>query len=141
VQRKILLVLIAAIALGTAGAAGWYFTKHRAVSTDTLTLYGNVDIRQVQLAFNGSERVATMVVREGDQVRKGQLLATLDTTRLESNVKLQQAQLASQQQQVARLEAGSRPEEILKAQDDVEAARIAADNASLTYLRQKDLVA
>ena len=141
VQRKILLVLIAAIALGTAGAAAWYFSNHRAAGDHTLTLYGNVDIRQVQLAFNGSERIATMVAREGDPVKKGQLLATLDTVRLENNVKLQQAQLASQQQQVARLEAGSRPEEILKAQADVDAAFIAADNARQTYLRQKDLVA
>jgi HlyD family secretion protein len=141
VQRKILLVLIAAAALGIVGAVAWYFTNHRPVGGQALTLYGNVDIRQVQLAFNGSERIATMQAREGDPVRKGQLLATLDTVRLASNVDLQQAQLASQQQQVARLEAGSRPEEILKAQADVEAARIAADNARQTYLRQKDLVA
>jgi HlyD family secretion protein len=141
VQRKILVVLIAAIALGTVGAAAWYFSNHRAAGDHTLTLYGNVDIRQVQLAFNGSERIATMQVREGEQVHKGQLLATLDTARLASNVDLQQAQLASQQQQVARLEAGSRPEEILKAQADVEAARIAADNAAQTYQRQKELVA
>jgi HlyD family secretion protein len=38
------------------------------------------------------------------------------------------------------LEAGSRPEEIRKAQADVEAARIDADNAERTYLRQKALV-
>jgi len=141
VQRKILLVILVAVALGAAGAAGWYFFHHRAVSNDELTLYGNVDIRQVQLAFNGSERIATMQVREGEPVHKGQLLATLDTARLASNVDLQQAQLASQQQQVARLEAGSRPEEILKAQADVEAARITADNATHTYQRLQELVA
>jgi HlyD family secretion protein len=141
VQRKILLVILVSAVLGAAGAAGWYFFHHRAVSNDELTLYGNVDIRQVQLAFNSSERIATMQAREGEQVHKGQLLATLDTARLSSNVDLQQAQLASQQQQVARLEAGSRPEEILKAQSDVEAARITADNAAQTYQRQKELVA
>ena len=141
VQRKILIVLLIAAVLGAVGAAGWYFTHRRAVGDHALTLYGNVDIRQVQLAFNGSERIATMQVREGEQVHKGQLLATLDTVRLASNVNLQQAQLASQQQVVARLEAGSRPEEILKAQADVEAARIAADNAAQTYQRQKELVA
>jgi HlyD family secretion protein len=141
VQRKILFVLLVSVALGVAGAAGWYFTNHRAVSNDALTLYGNVDIRQVQLAFNASERIATMRASEGEPVKKGQLLATLDTARLASNVELQQAQLASQQQVVARLEAGSRPEEIGKAQADAEAARIAADNASQNYQRQKDLVA
>jgi HlyD family secretion protein len=141
VKRKILLVLLVAAVLGAVGAAGWHFTREGSPGGNALTLYGNVDIRQVQLAFNGSERIATMVAREGDPVKKGQLLATLDTVRLENNVKLQQAQLAAQQQQVARLEAGSRPEEILKAQADVDAAFIAADNARQTYLRQKDLVA
>jgi len=141
VRRKILLVLLVLAALGVAGAAGWYFSHKGSAGDHTLKLYGNVDIRQVQLAFNGSERIVTMQAREGDQVKKGQLLATMDKVRLANNVDLQQAQLASQQQQVARLEAGSRPEEISKAQADVEAARIAADNAAQTYQRQKELVA
>jgi len=140
VQRKIIIILIAAVALGTSGTAAWYFSNHRAVSADALTLYGNVDIRQVQLAFNGSERIARMQAREGEPVKQGQLLATLDTVRLASNVDLQQAQLVSQQQVVARLEAGSRPEEILKAQADVDAARIAADNSTHSYQRLQALV-
>lgn len=139
-QRKIIIILIVAVALGTSGTAAWYFSNHRAVSADALTLYGNVDIRQVQLAFNGSERIARMQAREGEPVKQGQLLATLDTVRLASNVDLQQAQLVSQQQVVARLEAGSRPEEILKAQADVDAARIAADNSTHSYQRLQALV-
>ena len=139
VRRKILLLVV--VTIGAVGAAAWYFTHKGSAGDQVLKLYGNVDIRQVQLAFNGSERIVTMQAREGDQVKKGQLLATMDKVRLENNVDLQQAQLASQQQQVARLEAGSRPEEISKARADVEAARIAADNAAQTYQRQKELVA
>lgn len=139
-QRNTFAIFIAAAALGATGAAAWYFTNHRSVNAADLVLYGNVDIRQVQLAFNGSERVAQMQAKEGEFVKKGQLLATLDAVRLARNVDLQQAQLASQQQVVSRLEAGSRPEEIRKAQADVEAARIDADNAEHTYQRQKALV-
>jgi HlyD family secretion protein len=137
--RKIILLLIAVIVLGASAAAFWQFGNHGEAGNNKLTLYGNVDIRQVQLAFNGSERIATMRVREGEPVKKGQLLATLDTVRLEGSVDLQQAQLASQRQVVARLEAGSRPEEISKAQADVEAARIDADNAESNYQRMKKL--
>jgi HlyD family secretion protein len=140
VKRKNFLIVIIVAALGIAGFAIWYFNNHRSINHADLVLYGNVDIRQVQLAFNGSERVVQMQAKEGDAVKKGQLLATLDTVRLTRNVDLQQAQLASQQQVLARLEAGSRPEEILKAQADVEAARIDADNAERTYQRQKTLV-
>ena len=140
VQRKYFSFFLAAVALVTTGAVVWYFTHYRALNPVDLVLYGNVDIRQVQLAFNGTERVAQMQVKEGDLVKKGQLLATLDTERLTRNVELKQAQFASQQQVVSRLEAGSRPEEIRKAQADVEAARIDADNVESTYLRQKTLV-
>lgn len=139
-RKKPLLIAIAVLALGATGAAAWYFTNHRSVKTNDLVLFGNVDIRQVQLAFNGSERIAQMLVKEGDGVKKGQLLAALDTVRLAHNVDLQEAQLASQRQIVSRMENGSRPEEIDKAQADLDAARIAADNAESTYQRTKALV-
>lgn len=139
VQRKILLLLAVAIAVGASATAAWYFGNHRKNGADVLTLYGNVDIRQVQLAFNGSERITQMLAKEGDRVKKGQLLATLDTDRLSHNVDMQRAQLASQQQVVLRLEAGSRPEEISKAQAEVEAARIDAENAERNYQRAKAL--
>ncbi len=138
-KRKILLALIGVLILGAAGASAWLVSKHRGNASDTLVLHGNVDIRQVQLAFNGSERIARMLAKEGERVKKGQLLATLDTVRLSHTVELARAQLASQQQVVARLEAGSRPEEIRKAQADVEAARVNAENAEHTYQRTKTL--
>ena len=111
-KKKILLLLVAAIVLGASGAA--YFGGHRATNGDTLTLYGNVDIRQVQLAFNGSERITKMLLKEGDPVKKGQLLATLDMESL---------------RQKAR-----------KAEADREAARVAAVNAANTYRRTQMLV-
>lgn len=140
VKRKIILIIFACV-LATAGAAVWSVKNNHNNQSDMLTLYGNVDIRQVQLAFNGAERIASLLAREGEAVNKGQLLATLDKVRLSANLDLQQAQLASQQQVVTRLESGSRPEEISKAQADVEAARIAADNATHTYQRVQDLAA
>ncbi|MBI1175479.1 MAG: efflux RND transporter periplasmic adaptor subunit [Sideroxydans sp.] len=115
VQRKIFLILIAAAIVGTTGAAVWHFTNHNGTSADDLVLYGNVDIRQVQLAFNGSERIDRMQASEGQQVRKGQVLATLNTATLQQKVH--------------------------KADADVEAARLAATNAAHTYRRTRALVA
>ena len=139
-MKRNILPLVAVLGLGASVAAAWYFGNSRVDIHNSLTLYGNVDIRQVQLAFNAAERIAQMLVREGEPVKKGQLLAALDTVRLTHNVELQQAQLASQQQVVSRLVAGSRPEEISKAQADLEAARIDAENAESNYQRQQELV-
>ena len=111
-KKRVLLLLAVAIALGATGA--WYFGSHRTVNGDMLTLYGNIDIRQTQLAFNGSERIAKMLVKEGDPVTKGQLLATLDTATLQQKVR--------------------------KAEADAEAARLASVNAASTYRRTRTLV-
>lgn len=132
--------VFAILALAVGGGTLWWYRHDHQPPARTLTLYGNVDIRQVQLAFNDSERIAGMAAREGDAVKKGQLLATLDTLRLEQNVKLAQGQAEAQRQQLARLEAGSRPEEIRKARADADAARSDADNAELVYRRQQALV-
>lgn len=102
---------------------------------------GNVDIRQVQLAFYGSERIASILVREGDHVRKGQLLASLDKTRLEAEVANREALVAQQREVLRRLEAGNRPEEIRKAHADLEAAAADLRNAELTAERVFRLVA
>ena len=80
-----------------------------------LTLFGNIDLRQVQLSFNNSERIAAVLVQEGDRVRQGQLLARLDTARLEPQLAQAEAQAAAQLQVVKRLRSGSRPEEIAQA--------------------------
>jgi HlyD family secretion protein len=78
-RLRFLLVILIVLALG--GGGGFYFFRVRPQAVDTLTLYGNVDIREVRPAFNGSGRITTMLVQEGAVVKKGQLLATLDDTR------------------------------------------------------------
>lgn len=140
-KRAPVILLILIVGLGAGGALYWQRTQNREPPATALTLYGNVDIRQVQLAFNASDRIDRMLVREGESVHRGQLIATLDPARLQHNAALLEAQLAAQQQVVARLKAGNRPEEIRKARADAEAAGIEADNAARTYRRLQDLVA
>lgn len=137
-MKKLLLPIFATLAFG-GGIVAWHHSREDKAPTDRLLLYGNVDIRQVQLAFKGSDRIAKMLAKEGDAVKKGELLATLDTDRFAANVAFRKAELGAQQQVVAKLEAGSRPEEIAKARADFEASRIDAENAARTHARQMDL--
>lgn len=131
------LLLLVAVLGAAGGGAYWWWSSRPQQSSDVLILYGNVDIRQVELAINGSERIATLTVEEGDHITRGQLLARLETERLEYAVARAKAQLESQRQVVARLEAGSRPEEIRKAKADVEAAEATARDAGITLRRMK----
>ncbi|HJU60857.1 MAG TPA: efflux RND transporter periplasmic adaptor subunit, partial [Candidatus Binatia bacterium] len=73
----------------------------------------------------------------GERVRKGQVLARLDTRRLEPQVAQAEAQTAAQRQVVQRLRSGSRPEEIAQARANVDSARADAANARQQYERIK----
>ncbi|TWU35221.1 Inner membrane protein YiaV precursor [Novipirellula aureliae] len=129
-------IVILFVLIGGVIAGYWCWQSSRAVSdANELTLYGNIDIRQVELAINGSERIAELLVEEGDVVKKGQLLAKLETSRLKFSVDRAEAQVEMQQQVVARLEAGSRPEEIAKARADVQAAKATENDARRTHQR------
>jgi HlyD family secretion protein len=134
------LLAIPAVLLAV-GAAAWLATRDHADNGRELVLHGNMDIRQVELAFNASGRVDQVLVREGDRVEKGQLLARLDTTRLLLSLDQARALAAAQRSQAAKLKAGSRPEEIRQAAAERDAARAAERDARQVYQRQLDLVA
>ncbi len=136
--RRLIIVLVIAAAV-TGGY--WIWKSRHMPPPNELVLYGNVDIRQVKLAFNGSERIARMLVQEGDKVSKGQLVAILDVQRLKQTVARAEGQVHAQKEVVARFEAGTRPEEIRKARADVESSRAEAFNAKLVYERLDPVVA
>ena len=139
--KLLIAALLAALLVGLVAAGWWWYERQHRPASDILVLHGNVDIREVQLAFNASDRIQQVLVREGERVTAGQLLAVLDSRKLRHAADQAQAQVAAQREIVARYVAGSRPEEIRKTQADVEAARADAVNAEQTYRRTVELVA
>jgi HlyD family secretion protein len=83
-MKRVALVFLLAI-VGVAALLVWR-RSHPEAASSVLTLYGNVDLRQVELAFQDAERIDAILVREGDRVRRGQVLARLNTHRLEPQV-------------------------------------------------------
>lgn len=138
INRRLAIPLIVILALGVAGLR-WWLTNDSQESEALLTLYGNIDIREVDLAFNGNERIATMLAIEGEQVKTGQVLAQLETQRLQAALARAEAQALAQQQFLRMLETGSRPQEIRKAQADAAAAEAEAQNADANYRRMQEL--
>ena len=70
---KLLVLLGAAVALG--GLAVFILPTRPA---DDFRIYGNVELRQISLAFENGGRVTEMLAEEGDRVRAGQVLARQD---------------------------------------------------------------
>jgi HlyD family secretion protein len=74
-MRKFIIFITLAAAI--AGAA-YYFTEEKRRDEGYIVLYGNVDVRQVDMGFRVSGRVSEMFFEEGDVVRPGDLLGRLD---------------------------------------------------------------
>lgn len=137
-KRKFIPVIVL---LGAFLAAGLYWQQTRQeVSNDTtIKVYGNIDVRLVNLAFEASARIETMIVNEGAEVKAGDLLARLDTRRLELARDAALAKVATQREVVREMEAGTRPEEIRKLESELAAARTQAANLDRSYRRIRDL--
>lgn len=133
-------VLLLLIVLAGGGYAAWHYLLDRpAVDPNVLTLYGNVDHRQVQLAFQDTGRVENLAVDEGDKVKAGQELARLDPVRYRASVARAEAEVAVRQQELGRLLAGSRPEEIAQARAAVADAHAGYMDAQRLYKRRQAL--
>lgn len=132
-KRAVVIVLLLAAAVGGAGAA-WFLAHHESEPRQ-LALYGNVDLRQIELPFNSAERIAAVLVQEGERVKRGQVLALLDTSRIEPQVAQVQAQLAAMRHVLEKLRNGARPEEIAQARANVEAIQAEVSRARQQYER------
>ncbi len=134
---RILMIMIAISAL--AGLGFFYFLEHKSNSNDII-LHGNVDIRQVDLGFRVNGRVQEMKFEEGDKIKKGDIIATLDKTPFileENNLR---ALLDVASANLTKLNTGNRPQEIQEAKASVNEKQIAYDNAQKALERQSDLV-
>ncbi len=130
--KIIILVVVVTVVVLT---VRWLVNKENHLSGSEVRIYGNIDIRDANIAFNEQERIAQILVQEGERVVKGQVLAQLITDRLEARINEVQAQIAAQQEVVRRLEAGTRSQEIEQARAEVAAARARVKNTRLNFER------
>ena len=132
-MKKLLIVIVLIIVLVAIG-----FSLRNELNNEkhsTLTLYGNVDIRQVSLAFEGSGRLSSVTVEEGEQIKAGQILARLDTTALEWQKKEIEARLDGQNETLRKLRNGARPQEIAQAKSRVAASQAEEKRAEQDWQR------
>jgi len=137
-MKKIIPFLILILVI----AAFFIFSKKKLLKSDntnSLILYGNIDTRHIELAFNNSERIKEIFFLEGQKIKKGDLLATLDSKAMELQIKQINAEIDAQKELVSKLETGSREEEIKIARAELETARAVKNNSETTLKRIKGL--
>ena len=114
--RLALVLAIAAVVVFFVGrAAGWWGGARDAAPK----IYGNVEVREVELGFRVGGRIAQVLVDEGDKVTPGQDLARLDGQPIRDRLAGADAKVAAASAMVSKDVAGNRPQEVRAAQSAV----------------------
>jgi HlyD family secretion protein len=127
-KRAAVVVLVLAVAAAAVGFA--YFRA----APDRLTLAGTIEARTVQVGSLVGGRIATVQVKEGDTVAKGQTVVTFEPDLIDPQIAQQRAAVAEMRAALQRTAAGPRLE-------DREQLRIDYDNAEVNRKRLQGLLA
>lgn len=109
-MKKLIFLVLILMGVGVFGLKFYSLSKNK---NNGLELFGNIDIKQVNLSFRTSGRVEDLKVDEGDEIKKGDLLAILDKEPILNKLNQAKAQM--------------------------EIARVDSDNEIAFYKRNKEL--
>jgi len=119
---KVLVPVLLALVIGAAGI--WYEAGRRNHQMPgTLSGNGTIEATEVEVGARISGRLLTVVPREGEAVRRGQELASLEAAELEAQLAQARGNLASAEATFAEVGAGTRAEEIRRLKAQVQSAR------------------
>jgi HlyD family secretion protein len=150
---KILIIVLAVIVLGAGIYASTVYSKRGIVTVQTgrvtrqdltslVTASGEIKPRNyINIGANAQGQIVELLVKEGDRVAKGQLLARIENVQPQAEVTAQKAALNSAEADSSASEAG------LKAADDnlvtlqaaIDRAKADLDRSEVEFRRAEDL--
>ncbi len=92
-KKKILVLVLIFLILLISGICIFFYNSSKKGNSNELTLYGNIEIRQVDLSFQVAGLVSKLLKEEGDTVKKGELIAVLDEKDYDANFKKAEAEV------------------------------------------------
>ncbi|MCK4316117.1 MAG: biotin/lipoyl-binding protein, partial [Anaerolineae bacterium] len=150
-QKRIVPIIIIAVAVIVVAAAGIYFAMNPDVWSKVmvqmelaepeaggLVASGFIEAEEVAVAPELGGRVVELLADEGDEVEAGQLLVRLDGTLLDAQSEVAQTALDMAEAGLAQARAGARPEQIRQAEAALAQAEAARDGAHQAW---QDLIA
>ena len=106
---------------------------------DAPQVLGTLEYDRVSLPAPSAERIVSVDVREGDTVKAGATLLTLERTRIAAQTDVALAQAQQQRESLAELEAGSRDEQVAQARAQLVGAQAQARDARAYFARVQPL--
>jgi HlyD family secretion protein len=136
-SKPIRVVVVAVVAV--AALTTWYLSRDVTGSQATLGASGTIEATDADLGFQAPGRVMEVVVREGDRVAAGDVLARLDTREIAATLEAARAQLAAAEARLTELRRGARPQELATARASVRSAEERAADARREAERARTL--
>jgi HlyD family secretion protein len=136
-NRRIVVFIVGLLL--AAGLVWWFDIPSKmgwiGLKSTQLTLYGNVDIRQVSLGFRVNGRIEKVAFDEGDAVAAGSVIASLDTTTYRQSVDAAIAEVSALRATLDKAIAGPRQTEIAQAEAALNERLADLENVTLAYER------
>lgn len=107
-MKPIVRIVVLLFVLAAAGGAGWYWWQsQRDGLPDTIAVAnGRIEADEIHIAAKYGGRVMEVLVREGDRVAAGQILARMDTAEVEARLASIRAEVARAREARAEAQAG-----------------------------------
>ena len=106
-----------------------------------MKFYGNVDVRTVSLAFRVPGRIQNINFQEGQKVKKGDPIVSIDDSLYKEYLNQITSQINMQKARLKKLEKGYRKEDIAKAKATMLQKQIVMENEKQNLERYKKLLA
>ena len=126
-------VLVVVVVLIVAAAIVWRARGQSPAPSGELYGNGIIETTEVDISAKVAGKITSLRVDEGDPVRPNDILAQLDSDELAAQVQQAEAALASARANLAELLAGTRAEDIRRAQAQYQAATQVQHHAQAQY--------
>ncbi len=108
-------------------------------TAETPQVLGTLEYDRISLPAPSVERIVSIEVHEGDRVKAGAVVMTLERTRIAAQTDVVKAQAQQQRDALAELEAGTRSEQLAQARARLAAAQAQARDARAYFARVQPL--
>ena len=122
------------IIIAIIGLSIWFMNKPTQV-----TIQGQVDATQINVSPKIAGRLEQVLIKEGDMVKEGDLLAVLSTPELDAKLVQAESAKAAAEAQDKKAKKGTRTEQIQGAYNQWQQAKASAELADKTYERMQNL--
>ncbi len=150
---KVWLIVLGVLVVGGGVFAGANYSKRAIVEVQTgrairqdlasiVTASGEIKPKNyINIGANAMGVITDLLVKEGDHVRKGQVLARLEQVQPEADVNVQRASLASSEADSAAAEASLKAadENLTSAQASIDRAKADLEQSKLDFARGQEL--